>query len=211
VLYVGDLAQVEPTSVQSGATEPRGMFSTAARVSKRIAEEVISTAPAFLFFLIGFLLVLLVIKLFLAQYDIGFSPVPAAVIGALLAAKAVIVLDHRDYARLRHLPRVYAVVGKTVIYVLVVLMFGIVERVIHGYRETGSLADGIAFFFHRINRDRFLGTMLCVAIVFAAYFVIREIEREHGKGSMYELFFRRRGISADGSAVRESERKTAIG
>lgn len=168
-----------------------------------------STAPAFVFFLVGFMLVLLVIKLFLAQYSIGFSAFPEAVVGALFAAKAVIVLDHRDYARLRRFPRVYAVVSKTVIYVMVVLVFGVLERVFHAYRETGSLDAGVSFFFHRINRDRFLGTMLCVAIVFVAYFVIREIEREHGKGSMYHLFFRKPGLSPDSPGV--SERKSALG
>ncbi len=166
------------------------MLGTAARISKRIGEEVVSTAPAFLFFLIGFLLVLVVIKLFLEQYDIGFYPLPEAVLGALFAAKAVMILDHRDYARLRRFPRVFAVVCKTAIYVIAVLLLAIVERTFHAYRETGSVAEGVAFLFHRINRDRFFGSMLCVAIVFAAYFVIREVERVHGKGSMYQLFFR---------------------
>ncbi|HKN01349.1 MAG TPA: hypothetical protein VJX23_12600 [Candidatus Binataceae bacterium] len=174
------------------------------------AGEIQSIAPALLFFLVGFLVVLLVIKLFLAQYAIGFSPFSEAVIGAIFAAKAVLVLDHRDYARLRHFPRVYAVVCKTIIYVFAVLVFGVVERVIHGYRETGSLGAGIRFFFHRTNRDRFFGTLLCVAIVFGAYFVIREVERMTGKGSMYELFFRR-PARVNKSAFGAPANKSAVG
>src|SRR5208282_1352205 len=147
------------------------------------AGEIQSIAPALLFFLVGFLVVLLVIKLFLAQYAIGFSPFSEAVIGAIFAAKAVLVLDHRDYARLRHFPRVYAVVCKTIIYVFAVLVFGVVERVIHGYRETGS---------------------------FGAYFVIREVERMTGKGSMYELFFRR-PARVNKSAFGAPANKSAVG
>lgn len=198
----------EPTASPTDRS-PDGVISFSERLARRVGEEIVSTAPAFVFFLVGFLLVLLVIKLFLAQYSIGFSAFPEAVIGALFAAKAVIVLDHRDYARLRRFPRVYAVVSKTIIYVMVVLVFGVLERIFHAYRETGSIGAGIAFFFHRINRDRFLGTMLCVAIVFVAYFVIREIEREHGKGSMYYLFFRKPQLGAEPPAI--SERKSAVG
>ncbi len=189
---------------------PNRMVAAGLRFAHRIGDEVVSVAPTFLFFLIGFLLVLLVIKLFLAQYAIGFSAFPEAVVGALLAAKAVLVLDHRDYARLRRFPRAYAVVSKTAIYVLVVMVFGVAERILHGYRETGSFADGLAFFVHRLNRDRFIGTILCVAIVFGAYFVIREIEREHGRGSTYELFFRsplRRARSDQGT----EDRRSAVG
>ncbi len=175
-----------------------------------IAHEIESIAPALLFFLIGFLLVLLVIKLFLAQYAIGFSPFSEAVIGAIFAAKAVLVLDHRDYAKLRHFPRVYAVVCKTIIYVFAVLVFGVIERVINGYRETGSLGAGIRFFFHRVNRDRFFGTVLCVAIVFGAYFVIREVERTTGKGSMFELFFRR-PARVNQSVFGAPDKKSAVG
>lgn len=174
------------------ASKPaNGALLAFARVGRRLASEVIETAPAFFFFLIGFLLVLLVVKLFLAQYAIHFATFPQAVIGALFAAKAVLILDHRDYARLRRFPRVYAVVCKTAIYVLVVLLFAIAERTFHGYRETGSFGAGLELFFHRINRDRFFGTLLCVSIVFAAYFMIREVERTLGKGSMYALFFHR--------------------
>lgn len=164
--------------------------SRAERIALRIGHEIVSIAPTLLFFLVGFCLVLLVIKLFLASEAIGFSVFSEAIIGAILAAKAVLILDPRDYARLRRFPRVYAVVSKTAIYVLAVVVFGVIERIFHGVRETGSLHDGAAFFFHRVNRDRFLGAMLCVAIVFAVYFVLREIERKHGKGSMYDLFFR---------------------
>ena len=186
------------------------MLLAAGRVPRRIVEEVVSVTPAFAFFLIGFMLVLLVIKLFLAQYDIGFSAFPEAVIGALFAAKAVLVLDHRDYARLRRFPRVYAVVCKTALYVLVVLLFATAERIFNGYRQTGSLSEGAAFFFHRINRDRFMGAMLCVAIVFAAYFVMREVERKHGKGSMYDLFFRRPGDAPSESVAQAQETKSAV-
>jgi hypothetical protein len=188
------------------------MLLAIGRIPRWIGNEVVSILPALLFFLFGFMLVLLVIKLFLAQYSIGFEAFPEAVLGALLAAKAVMILDHRDYARLRRFPRVYAVVGKTAIYVLVVFAFGIAERVIHGYRQTGSLRGGILFFLHRSNHDRFFGTMLCVAIVFAAYFVIREIERKHGKGSMYDLFFRKPpALDVENPPSAQAERKSALG
>ena len=202
---------MEPRTSSNVSEEANETISAFARVPQRIANEVIETAPAFVFFLAGFLLVLLVVKLFLAQYSIGFATFPQAVLGALFAAKAVIILDHHDYARLRRFPRVYAVVCKTAIYVLVVLLFAIAERTFHGYRETGSLSGGLELFFHRINRDRFFGTLLCVSIVFAAYFMIREVERKLGRGSMYQLFFHRPASDREQSLAEQPERRSAAG
>jgi hypothetical protein len=57
-----------------------------------IRKEIIGAWPVFQFFLTGFLLLILLIKLVLAQFSIQIVALFNAVVGALIAAKANIYL-----------------------------------------------------------------------------------------------------------------------
>jgi len=55
--------------------------------------------PVFLFFLVGFLLLILLIKVAIAQFSIEIMVLSRSVIGALLAAKAALFLGETPLAR----------------------------------------------------------------------------------------------------------------
>ena len=59
-------------------------------VSKWVHREFIAAWPLFVFFMVGFLLLLSIIKLVLATFSIEGTAFSKAIIGALLAAKAVL-------------------------------------------------------------------------------------------------------------------------
>ena len=81
-----------------------------AATGKWLHREFIAAWPVFLFFLVGFLLQLLVIKLAVAQFSIPLAALSTAAVGALLAAKAVLILDQTPLARkLEHYRRIVAV------------------------------------------------------------------------------------------------------
>lgn len=89
-------------------------------------------APAALFFLAGFAIILLLIKLTLAQYSIKLHVVSNSLLGALIAAKVSLLLDKIEYAEARGYRRIVAVAGKTLLYSLGVIVFGSLERLIAG-------------------------------------------------------------------------------
>ena len=51
--------------------------------------------PVFVFFLIGFLRVMLIVKLSLAPYSIPVGALSRALLGAVLVAKVALILEHR--------------------------------------------------------------------------------------------------------------------
>jgi len=55
--------------------------------------EFVAARPVFIFFLVAFLLQLLIIKLAVAQFSVPVTALSKAFVGALLAAKAVLILD----------------------------------------------------------------------------------------------------------------------
>jgi len=161
------------------------------KLARWVAHELEAMAPAALFFLVGFALILLMVKLFVAEYSIELRVISNAILGALFAAKVSLILDQRDWARSHGYPRAVVVGGKVVLYTASVIILGITEHLIEGYRESGSLGGGLALFHQRFDAARFFAVVLCVAMLFAVFFVMQEVNRRMGAGQMSALFFER--------------------
>ncbi|MBV8362315.1 MAG: hypothetical protein JO189_30925, partial [Deltaproteobacteria bacterium] len=87
------------------------------KVSGFLRKEFVAAWPVFLFFLTGFLLLFLLIKLALANVSIEVTALSNAIVGALIAAKAALVLDETPLARaLENYRRIVAVAVKTFLY-----------------------------------------------------------------------------------------------
>lgn len=153
--------------------------------------ELEEMVPAAVFFLIGFALILLIVKLFVEEYSIELRVLSNAVLGALFAAKVSLILDHQDWARSHRYPRAMVVAGKVILYTVTVILLGIIEHLIENYRKSGSLTGALALFEQHFNGGRFFAIVLCVGILFAVFFVMQEVNRKMGAGQMWELFFDR--------------------
>src|SRR5712671_5197441 len=101
------------------------MSSTLSSFGKWLEREFTAARPVFLFFLAGFMLELLIIKLAVARMSVEVSTLSTAIVGALLAAKAVLIIDETPLERsLHHYRRVFAVIIKTTFYGFVTLILG---------------------------------------------------------------------------------------
>jgi hypothetical protein len=159
-------------------------------IGKWLRHEAAEARAIFLFFLIGFLLQLLIIKLVLAEFSIPLFAISKALLGAVLAAKAVLILDTTPLARkLEHYPRAIAVAVKTLLYGTGTLMLGYLERLIEALFRTGSLDGAIRSVTEQTNLDRFFAWILGISLVFAIYFVWSEIGERMGEGALWALFF----------------------
>ena len=161
------------------------------RFSHWLVEEVKTLAPAIIFFIISFGLVLLIIKLFLYRYSIHIEVLTNAILGALIAAKVALVLDKIGWGRAQGWPPIALVVARTLLYSIGFMAFGILERIIHGFRITGSLQGGVNHWVANFDPGRFSATVLLVTMVFAVFFAGREISKSLGEGGLYALFFQR--------------------
>jgi hypothetical protein len=159
------------------------------RVVNWLGREARELAPAVGFFLVGFGFILLLLKLFVAQYSIEIPVISRALLGALIAAKATLVMDKIGLARSRGYPAIVMIVGRTGLYSLVAIVLGLAEQIVHGWRESGSLEGALALFHDRFRAGHFFAIVLCVAVLFACYFSLREIKRRLGEGVLYAIFF----------------------
>lgn len=149
-------------------------------------------APVVLFFFVAFLLIFVMFKLFVSQYEIEFSAFTKAAIAALILGKVVPLLDWAQSGYRFDTHRRAVVIGcKTFIYGLVVIVLGIGEKIFHSVREAGSFQDGISRVIANANVDRFLGLVLLISLTVGSFLVIQEISRAMGKGALFKLFFER--------------------
>jgi hypothetical protein len=164
-------------------------------------------APTVLFFFIAFLLIGVMYKLFVSQYQIEFSAFTRAAIGALILGKVILLLD---WAESRHNfsahRRIVAIALKTLIYALSVIALGIGERVFKATRAAHGFHQGVNAVIASANLDRFIGLVLLISMVVFVYLVLQEIGRAMGEGALYRLLFERpaadRGPSAGLSRTR---------
>lgn len=155
-----------------------------------LVREFDSLWPVFLFFLVAFLIQLLIIKLTVAQFSIEITALSKAVVGALLAAKAVLILDETPLSRsLESYRRIIAVTVKTFFYGSCALLLGYLERFIEALRRTGTFDAALRDLVDQANLNRFMAWILGISVIFSIYFACAEINQRMGDGALWSLFF----------------------
>jgi len=145
--------------------------------------EFVSLWPVFLFFLVGFLLLLLLIKLALANFSIEVTALPKAVVGALFAAKAALILDETPLARrLEQYRRIVAVAVKTFLYGSITLLLGYIERMLDALHRVHNFDAAVRYVSAHANVYRLFAWALGISLVFAIYFAMFEIDKRLGEG-----------------------------
>jgi hypothetical protein len=175
-------------------------------VGRWLRKELVEAWPVFLFFLVGFLLLITLIKLALAQFSVEITVLSNAVVGALLAAKAALVLDGTPLARsLEHYRRIVAVAVKTFLYGVASLLLLSVERLLEALHKVHNLGAAVSYALEHASRYRIMAWALGISIVFALYFTFLEISKGMGEGALRRLFFE------SPKTANDSGRQTAIG
>jgi hypothetical protein len=154
-------------------------------------EELWRIIPIAGFFLVGFMLVLLIVKLTLAEYSIEISTASKAVLGALIAAKVVLILNRTPLSRsLASYPRILPVIARTIFYGVAFIFLALAERIIEQRHEHGGLAASAAYVAQHTDMHRLMALSVGVALVFCAYFILSDIGEYLGEGVLIKLFFK---------------------
>jgi len=177
--------------MESASLKSSQAFSPLASAGHWLWEELWRVIPIALFFLIGFMLVLLIVKVTLAEYSVEFSTVSRAVIGALIAAKVVLILDHTRMARaMAKLPRIVPVLGRTLFYGTAFLILALTERAIDQRHDHGGLAASFQYVATHTDLHRLLALSIGVGLVFCVYFILADIAEYLGPGVLIGIFFK---------------------
>lgn len=161
-------------------------------IAERIRKEAREIGLVTLYFLACFLLFLALKKLFLDQYHVKITVFHTAVIGALVVAKVVVLLEKTSFGgRFRSGRRFTHVLWRSFAYTAVVFVVSLAERLFDLYRETSELPTALSSLWASKDLDHFLAMNLCVMLAFLVYHCFSEIDRALGEGGLRRLFFAR--------------------
>jgi hypothetical protein len=164
---------------------------------EKLRHELKAMAYITLYFAVSFGLVILLKKLLLEQYDIQFNGLALALLGALVLAKVVLLMEHVPVESwVPHHPAMVAVILRTFLYFLGVLAALTLEKAFEARHEYGGFVHAICRVYQHPEYPHVLFNTICVGLALL-FFNIFSVLRQHlGKNGMKQLFFARRGESA---------------
>lgn len=166
-------------------------------VGERVRAELREIGIVTAYFLLCFLFFLTLKKFLLEAYDVQVSVVGTAVVGALVMAKVVVLLDKTSFGSAFRSRLWVHVMWRSLLYAAAAFLVTVAERLFDAYREQDGLAPALREVWAGRDVDHFLAMNLAVAVSLLIYNVFVAIEREMGEGSLRRLFFLRRGSAGE--------------
>ncbi len=170
---------------RSGTKNGRRLRMTAVQKVRKEIEAVIVLTLYFLAWL-GFLMLLK--YLLLSDYEIEFSGVSKAVIGALVLAKVVLVLEYVPLGRwVRSRPAYVDVLLRTIMYTAGVFVVMVAEKAFEERHEHGGFVDTVFTLFDRVEIYHLWLSLICVSAALLSYNILSVIHRTLGKGALLRM------------------------
>jgi hypothetical protein len=158
------------------------------RLRQKVMDEIRAVALATLYFgtWIGVLMVLKVLAL--AEYRIEFHAWSLVLVGALVLAKVVLVLEHVSLGSwIRTRPALIDVILRTVLYALGVLVVLLLEKAFEGRHEYGGFGPSLAMVFQDAEIHHVWVNTVCLSGALLGYNVLSVVRRHLGEGGLLRL------------------------
>jgi hypothetical protein len=154
-------------------------------IGATIRHEIRELLPAVIYFVITFNIIGFTKALMLREYGIQVSTFVGATVGALLVAKAVLIVGVLPFMEpFPKIPILYNVLWKTLLYALAAVMIQVLEEVIRALLKHGDLAPvGDALW-----RPHFWVIQIWLVMVLLVFCTFRELIRVLGAAKAKEIF-----------------------
>jgi hypothetical protein len=154
-------------------------------IGETITHEIREMIPVVIYFVITFNIIGFTKALMLREYGIQVSTFVGATVGALLVAKAVLLVGVLPFMEpFPKVPILYNVLWKTLLYALAAVMMQVLEEVIRALLTHGDLAPvGDALW-----RPHFWVVQIWLVMVLLVFCAFRELIRVLGAAKTKEIF-----------------------
>jgi len=165
----------------------------AGKIGTAVGKEIREAVPPTIFFLALFHLLGLTKAVALSDYSFTALRAAGATVGALIVAKAILVVEALPLAKRFSRRRAVQVLWKTLLYSAMVLLFRAAEELIPLAWKHGSLGAGLAAMSSDISWPLFIVLSLWVVGGLLLYCLAAELVRAVGARRVRELLF---GVSS---------------
>jgi hypothetical protein len=172
-------------------TASHSSITTSNRMSiqQKLRHELKSIVLVTLYFAawLGMLMALKV--LILEDYQIRFRGFSMVLIGALVLAKVVLILEHVPLgAWLRDQPALFDVLLRTILYAFGAFVVLLLEKAFESRHEQGGFGPALMNVFHHRDMPHLWANTLCVTGALLFYNLISALNRHLGAGGLPRVF-----------------------
>jgi hypothetical protein len=158
-------------------------------IGATIRHEIRELIPAVIYFAITFNVIGFTKALMLREYGIQVSTFVGATVGALLVAKAVLLVGVLPFMEpFPKIPILYNVLWKTLLYWLAAVMIQVLEEVMRALLKQGDLAPVV----DALGRPHFWVIQIWLVLVLLVFCTFRELIRVLGPAQAKAIFLRGR-------------------
>jgi hypothetical protein len=128
-------------------------------------------------------------ELVLTEYRIEFHRLSVALVGALILAKVVLVLEHVPLgAWVRTQPALVDVILRTALYAFGLLAVLLLEKVFEGRHEHGGFGPSLVSVFQHVEVHHVWVNAMCLSGALLVYNAMSVVRRQLGAGGLLRLF-----------------------
>jgi hypothetical protein len=152
---------------------------------EKLKEEIRSVLLVTLYFAIWMGVLLIIKKLILAEYDIEFKGLTAALVGALVLAKVVLILEHVSLgAWLKNRPVIMEVILRTLFYTLGVFVVLVLEKSFEGRHDYGGFIPAVIGLFQTVKGSHVWVNVICISGALLVYNIFSALKQILGEGAL---------------------------
>lgn len=158
-------------------------------IKQKLKHELRAIVMVTLFFAawLGILMVLKV--LILEDYQIRFGGLSMVLIGALVLAKVVLILEHVPLgAWLRNQPVLVDVILRTILYAFGTFVVMLLEKAFESRHEQGGFGPAVMNIFQHRDMPHVWANTLCVTGALFFYNLLAVLNRHLGTGGLARVF-----------------------
>lgn len=158
-------------------------------MSHKIVKEIKSIAIATLFFALWIGVLMVLKMLILREYQIKIGGLSMALVGSLILAKVVLILEHVSIGGwILNKPVWVNVVLRTLLYSIGVFFVLVLEKAFEGRHEYGGFFAAMAEGFEQTNLYKVLANTICITGALLTYNVLSAIRDHLGQGVLIRIF-----------------------
>ena len=156
---------------------------------QKLMDEIRAVTLAALYFACWIGVLVFLKTLALAEYRIAFHGLSLVLVGALVLAKVVLVLEHVSLgAWIRTRPALVDVSLRTALYALGVLVVLLLEKAFEGRHEYGGFGPSLAMVFQHAEIHHVWVNTICLSGALLGYNMLSVVRRHLGEGGLLRLF-----------------------
>jgi len=149
-----------------------------------------------IFFFVTFQLLAFTRALIVKQYGIDVTTFVAATIGALVAAKVVVLADLLPFInRFPGRPLIWNISWKATIYFAAALAVRYLEEFIHFYRQQGDVLSANRHLLDEVVWPHFWAIQIWLMVLLLIYCTLQELLHALGHDRVREMFFGAAGVT----------------